>query len=219
MIFGIHRFVPGPSTYITVLRNPVALAISQYRYVLRTPGHRLHDLVTSQAMSLEEYIRSGVSLEVDNSQTRVISGDVSAPFGGCSEAMLETAKRNIDERFSVVGLTERFDESLVLMGRTFGWKRLSYVPVKVAPRARDPVSDEVRRLLETQNRFDMALHRFAADRFEEAIEGIPGFEDDVRRFQRRNSAYRRLGTITYAVPRRVRSAITPKKRPAPTAKR
>jgi hypothetical protein len=217
LIYGIHRFVPGPSTYITVIRNPVALAISQYRYVLRTPGHRLHGVVTSEAMSLEDYVRSGVSLEVDNSQTRVIAGDLSAPFGGCSEAMLETAKRNIEDRFSVVGLTERFDESLVLMGRTFGWRRLWYVPVKVAPKVREPIPQEVLRLLEEQNRFDIALHRFATERFERAIAGAAGFEDEVRRFRRRNTALQRLGRITNAVPRGLHAAIRPG-RPIPTTK-
>ncbi|MEO8292235.1 MAG: hypothetical protein ABI635_03770 [Actinomycetota bacterium] len=207
VIFGIHRFVPGPSTYITVLRDPVALAVSQYRYVVRTPGHRLHDMVTSGSMGLEDYVRSGISLEVDNSQTRAISGDVSAPFGGCSEAMLDAAKRHIEEHFAVVGLTERFDESLVLMGRMFGWKRLSYVPLKVAPASREPIPDHVRRLLEEQNRFDLALHRYAGERFQRAVEDLPSFEADLRRFRRRNAVYRRLGGMVHTVPQRLHTAI------------
>ncbi len=216
IIFGIHRFVPGPSTYITVLRNPVALAVSQYRYVLRTPGHRLHDMVVSQAMSLEDYVRSGVSLEVDNSQTRAISGDVTAPFGGCSQAMLDAAKQHIEDHFAVVGLTERFDESLVLMGRTFGWKRLSYVPVKVAPASREPIPDHVRRLLEEQNRFDVDLYRYAAQRFEGALQGVPGFEADLRSFRRRNAVYRRVGGIVYTLPQRLRAAIQQRRAVAST---
>jgi hypothetical protein len=211
MIFGIHRFVPGPSTYITVLRNPVALAVSQYRYVMRTPGHRLHDMVTSEAMSLEDYVRSGISLEVDNGQTRAISGDASTPFGECSEAMLDTAKHHLDEWFGVVGLTERFDESLVLLGETFGWRRLSYVPVKVAPKVREVAPDHVLRFLAEQNRFDAALYEHARDRFERAIEGSPTFAADLRRFRRRNAAYRPVGTIAYTLPQRLQSAIKPRR--------
>jgi hypothetical protein len=119
-----HRHVPRPSTYVSMLRKPMSLVLSQYRFVLRTPGHRHHELVTSKGMSLEDYIRSGVSIEMDNSQTRAIAGDRATPYGACTDAMLETAKRNLED-FAVVGLTERFDESLVLLGKRFGWTRLN----------------------------------------------------------------------------------------------
>src|SRR5438128_9800911 len=42
IIFGIHEYVPHPSTYITILRDPVKLAVSQYNYVRRRQDHRLH---------------------------------------------------------------------------------------------------------------------------------------------------------------------------------
>jgi galactose-3-O-sulfotransferase len=202
MVFGAHEHVPGPSTYITLLRNPVRLAISQYRFVKRTPGHRLHGLVTSEGISLDDYIRRGISLEVDNSQTRAISGDTQTPFGEVREPMLERAKRNIEEHFAVVGLTERFDESLVLLGEVFGWTRLVYVPVKVAPRTNeDVVSHETIDLLEELNRFDLELYRFAAERLDRAIERHESFPKDLARFQRLNSLYRPWAKLTYALPK------------------
>ena len=112
-IFGLHEHVPRPSTYITILRKPSSLVVSQYRFVLRTPGHRHHEVVTEQAIGFADYIGSGMSLEMDDSQTRAIAGDLSTPFGGCTDAMLERAKANLDESFSVAGLTERFEETLV----------------------------------------------------------------------------------------------------------
>lgn len=213
MIFGAHELLPGPSTYITILRSPVALSISQFRYVQRTPGHRLHEIVSSRQMSIEDYVREGVSLEVDNSQTRVLSGDVSTPFGECSDGMLETAKRHIEQRFSVVGLTERFDESVVLLGKTFGWSRLAYVPVKVAPKkARaERVDPRTIRLLEELNRFDLELYRYAAQRFQETIAADPSFEDAFRRFHRAQALYRPWGTITYTLPRRLYGTIGKKR--------
>ncbi len=210
MIFGPHELIPGPSTYITLLRQPVALAISQYRYVRRTPGHRLHDLLNSEGMTLTEYVRRGVSLEVDNSQTRAISGDVSTPFGGVTPEMLETAKRNIEQHFAVVGLTERFDESLILLRRAFGWSKLTYLRVKVAPKTQgNPVSPAATRFLEEQNRFDMELCEFAAKRFQEAIDADPSFERDLRRFQLANALHRPWGAITYTIPKRILSRVEP----------
>lgn len=210
LIFGAHELVPGPSTYITLLRKPVPLVISQYRFVQRTPGHRLHDIVASQQMSLEDYVHDGVSLEVDNSQTRVLSGDVSTRFGEVSQDMLEAAKRNIEERFAVVGFLERFDESIVLMHEVFGWSRLAYSRVKVAPSSQnEPVNPETIRHLEELNRFDIELYGFAMRRFDEAIGRYPSFERDLLRFRQTNALYRPWGALTYTLPKRALGRVKP----------
>ena len=208
MIFGGHELVPGPSTYITLIRKPVPLAISQYRFVLRTPGHRLHETVTSSGMSLDEYVRGGVSLEVDNSQTRVISGDVTTPFGGVTTDMLEAAKRHIEERFAMVGLTERFDESIVWLSELFGWTKLSYVRVKVAPKSQQaPVDAETIRYLEELNRFDSDLYSFAERRLDEAISRYPSFEQDLARAKRKNALARPWGAVRHTIPKRLVSRV------------
>ena len=198
VIYGIHRHVPGPSTYITILRDPVALVVSQYRYVLRTPTHRLHDQVASSGLDLEAYVRSGLSLETDNSQTRAISGDTTTPFGACTQAMLDTALSNIRERFSVVGLTERFDETLILLGRAFGWRRLAYVPVKVAPGRREPVPERTRELIREQNRFDEELYRACAQRLDEELAGVPDLGRELARLRGRNRRYAPWGRLTHS---------------------
>ena len=207
-IFGLHEHVPRPSTYITILRKPSSLVVSQYRFVLRTPGHRHHEVVTEQAIGFADYIRSGMSLEMDNSQTRAIAGDLSTPFGGCTDAMLERAKANLDESFSVAGLTERFEETLILLQKTFGWSHLHYIRANVAPQGPPiEVTDEARDLIEEHNRLDNALYAYASERFEEAIRSYPSFVDDFARFKRTNAAYRPWGTLTHTYPQRIASAI------------
>jgi hypothetical protein len=212
-IFGLHEFVPRPSVYITILRDPLALAVSQYSFVRRTPTHWLHD--TALRMTFDEYLRSGVSLEMDNSQTRALAGDHSTPFGKCSDELLETAKRNLDSHFGVVGLTERFDESLVLLKRTFGWSRLCYVPANVAPaQRRPPASDSALRMLRDLNRLDIQLWEFARDRFDRRIAEDPGFAPELRAFQRRNRLFRPWGLVTYTYPKRARDRLFPRQRPS-----
>lgn len=203
-IFGLHRFVPRPSTYVTLLRDPVALMTSQYYYVAGNPKHPLHGEVTGRYPTLDAYVRSDVALETNNTQTRVISGDTSAPFGGCTEQMLEAAKSNIERHFSVVGLTEQFDESLLLLGRAFGWSNLYYVRANVTPQhRRDALSVDTIRLIEQQNRFDAELYRWAAARFEQTIAADRSFGEDLRRFRRRNGLYRLWGHVTYTIPKRL----------------
>jgi Galactose-3-O-sulfotransferase len=207
-VFGLHEYVPRPSTYISMLRKPKDLVISQYRYVLRTRNHRHHGVVDSEHMSIEEYIRSGISTEMDNSQTRAIAGDLATPYGECSDEMLERAKRNIESSFAVVGLTERFDQSLVLLQHAFGWSHLNYVRANVSPN-RDPVelTSSALALIEEHNRLDDELYRYVTDRFDHAIARIPSFENDLAEFERANSRYRPLGVISQLFPHRMASKM------------
>jgi hypothetical protein len=204
-IFGIHEYVPRPCTYVTLLRDPVSLTISQFNFVSRKPRHWLHDAVTSSEMTLAEYVGSGISLETDNSQTRALAGDTVTPFGGCSDRMLQVAKSNIERHFSMVGLTERFDETLILLRHVFGWSRLSYVRANVAPQRirKDQTSPETLRRIAEQNAFDVELHRWASERFEQAIGRVDSFADDLRRLRRVNALYRPWGHLTHTVPRRL----------------
>jgi len=203
MVFGIHESVPRPSAYLTVLRDPVARTISQYRHVVRTEQHRLHDAAAEGELTLERYVRSGIALEVDNGQVRALAGDVATPFGECTDAMLERALENLDRHVAVAGLTERFDETLLLLEDAFGWHNLFYVATNTAPkRQRGEVSAEDRRVIEEQNRLDCELYRRVVERFDEAAGREPGFGERLERFRRGNAIYRPWGRMT----RRVRQA-------------
>lgn len=207
-IFGLHEHVPRPSTYITIVRKPSSLVVSQYRFVLRTPGHRHHEVVTSEDMSFADYIRSGMSFEMDNSQTRAIAGDLSTSYGECTDAMLERAKQNLDESFSVAGLTERFEETLILLQKTFGWSHLHFVRANVSPQGQPvDITDEARSLIDEHNRLDNALYAHVCERFEEALGSHPSFEHDLARFRRTNAVYRPLGVLTHTYPQRIASTI------------
>lgn len=190
VVFGIHEIVPRPSSYITMMRDPVSLAVSQYRYVRRRRDHWLHD--EASTMSLVEYVRSGVALEMDNSQTRALSGDRDTPFGRCSHTMLLTAKRNIDERFAAVGITERFDESLLVMRAEIGLSNIHYVRANAAPVGERyiPTPDAVE-LLTDLNRFDVELYRHAWARLDSAVARIDNFDSELLRFRETNSGHRR----------------------------
>jgi hypothetical protein len=198
MIFGIHESVPGESTYFTMLREPVARALSQYRHVLRRPEHRLHAAAAAGELSLERYVTSGVALEMDNGQTRALAGDIETPFGECTPEMLERAKRNLDERFAVAGVTERFDEMLVALGREFGWRRLYYVRANAAPEGqRVPVTEADRQMIRDRNALDCELYRYVIERFDDMVARDPRFAAELRRFQRGNRLYRPWGRFAY----------------------
>lgn len=202
-IFGIHEMLPQPSTYVTMIRDPFKLVLSQYRFVLRRPRHRLHEAVTSGGLSLADYIRSGISKEMDNGQTRAIAGDTSTPFGQCTEDMLRAAQRNIEEYFAVTGLTERFDEALILLRRALAWSHLCYVRANVSP-SRSSLEELPRatvRLIEEHTALDRELYAFVRQRFDETISRMPSFDRELQRFRTLNRLYRPWGWLTYSMPK------------------
>jgi hypothetical protein len=209
-VFGLHAHVPRPSTYVTMLRDPMRLVPSQYAYIMRTPQHRLHETLVSRGMSLADYVTSGVSLYTDNSQTRALSGDREAAFGECDESMLARAVENLERHFSVVGVTERFDESLLLLRHAFGWSRLHYTAANVTGRsggAASALDAHTARLVERHNLLDLELYRIARERLDAAVAAVPWFEGELERFRRRNGIYRPWIAITQALPRDVRKRV------------
>jgi len=203
-VFGLHELVPRPSTYITLLRRPVSLVLSQYGFVRRTPGHRHHQ--AAQGMGLEEYLASGLAQEMNNSQTRALAGAVDVPYGENPPELLELAKRNVEEHFRVVGLTERFDESLVLFGLAFGWSRLSYVRANVASKRVVPSPAGLAEI-ERLNALDLELYDWAERRLQATIDGEPRFAAAYARFERRNRLYQPWGKVTYTLPKRLHARL------------
>lgn len=175
--FGVHAFVPRAAKYLTLLRHPRERVHSLYHHVLEEPRREIHAQAAGHLGSLEEFLQSGVLLEVDNGQTRRLSG-ASPPFGECSDAMLEAAKRNLRERFLAVGLTERFDESLVLFRRLLGWRGVFYHrQEKRTGRPHAELRAESARLIERHNALDLELYAYAAALFDEKLSAM---EEDFR---------------------------------------
>jgi hypothetical protein len=200
MTYGLHEFVPRPSEYVTLLREPISLVRSQYHHVRRHEGHLLHEQAKAYP-DLASYIESGLSLEMDNSQTRAFAGDTTTPFGSCSPEMLELAKQNL-AGFAVAGLTERFDESIVAMIRRFGWRRVRYVTTNVDPNraSRRPLTDRELELVRERNALDLDLYAWASDRFQRRVVDADGFAADLDAFLEKNRRYGPIGKLT-AMPR------------------
>ena len=190
MYFGLHEYLKKPCHYITILRDPIDRVISHYYYVLRSPDHYLHNEIKLKKLSLEDYVSNNLSTELENGQTRLISGiesDKKATF-----EMLEIAKRNISTWFISVGVVEKFDESLILMKRILGWKHIFYIKGNVNPRhnARKAAPESTIRLIQSRNELDMKLYAFTKKRFYEAIQKQSfTFQSEIKLFRLMNRFY------------------------------
>lgn len=191
--FGRHDLLPQPCTYITMLRDPVERIISHYYYVLQIPEHELHKKVKGTGMGLAEYVRSGISRELNNGQTRAISGLKSDyDYGENPREKLMTAKENLKKYFSVVGLVEKYDESLILLKREFGWDWPVYTKNNVTKKkvARQKIPGSTIEIIKEYNRLDIDLYEYAVKLFAEKVRGRgDGFSEEVEQFKALNKSY------------------------------
>jgi sulfotransferase famil protein len=181
--FGIHEALKRPCRYVTLLRDPIDRAISQYQYLLEHPKSQFAHVARS-ARDLREWVLSMPSEEVDNTQTRRLSGG--RPYTEpCSSEMLEEAAGRLASRqIEVFGLTERFPESLVLMTEAFAWPQVPDVEPENATEGRLTRHDldaATVRAIESRNEFDLELYRRASALFDARVREFKRLTNRVRR--------------------------------------
>lgn len=196
MSYGLHEHLPRPARYFTILRDPVERVISRYFHIRRDVHSQLHEEIASGEMDLGQFARHmAESGEMDNLQTRMIAGNWNERgYGPCDEAMLAQAKQNL-QKFVVVGLTERFDETCLLIQRAFGWPDMYYTSRNVTKRRppKEQFSADVLKVVAGYNRYDMALYDYAVELFEEQVrQQGPSFRRDVTWFQWKNGRLKPL---------------------------
>ncbi len=120
--FGLHEYMSGKTDYITFMRDPIERVISYYYYVKRKPHHKLYQRnLFKDGMSLYEFVTQIKQADINNGQIRFLSG-----IQDTEEHMLEKALENIENHFSFVGTTEKFDESLAILQKMYQWKTPYY---------------------------------------------------------------------------------------------
>lgn len=211
MPFGMHAWLEGRSRYVTLLRHPAERVVSHYYYVKRRPGHYLHHHLAA-GMDLAEFASAGLSGELDNGQVRLLSGhDQDIPCGHCTRDLLDTAQRNIEQHFAVAGLTERFDESLVLMAIELGWNWTPYylnrnvTQDKPVARQIDPVALKA---IEQANALDFELYDWASRRFQTQLaRRQPEVDARIAQLNRANTLYRPWGSLADTLKRNLKSRL------------
>ena len=193
--FGLHRLLPQPFRYVTFLRDPYQRVVSQYHHVHRRPDHYLYPEVVERGLSLEAFLREGLAVELDNGQTRLLGTDFDqpdTPIGVCDMTMLQRAKDRLDQAFAVVGLQERFDESLLLIQERLGIRSIAYQPKNQDRRrtARQPLSANEKAAVEQTHALDLELYAYAYAKLKAEIEQRPDFfVQGVQRLAAQNKRY------------------------------
>ena len=191
--YGVHTSTQRSTSYFTLLRDPVQWLFSSYYKVLRKQEHPLHEKFTAEKTELND----GIVLLEDNLQTRMLAG--LDDTGTCTSEHLEIAKQTLRDRIDTFGLLERYDESLVVFRRFYGWKTPLYVRKNVGTntRAKTQHTAESVEIAQAHNALDVQLYAFAAALFEERLrEQGRGFQREAAIFPRLNALYGRWVNLT-----------------------
>jgi hypothetical protein len=152
----------------TFLREPADRTLSHYFRIRESPAPYGLPPLPAEA-TVEDALERGYIH--DNVQTRMLSG-LAEPFGEVTDEMLEQAKHNLRE-LAFFGLTERFDESLVLAQRRLGFRTILYKSsgrVNTNRARGDELSAALVQAAKACNRYDTELYRYAEELFDAAPE-------------------------------------------------
>jgi hypothetical protein len=195
LLFGIHKNLSNHSTYISMVRNPVEHILSGYYYLLNSPTHPLYKIVKTANMSFEEYLTSGINHMTNNPQVRTITGvGVLDPeeieFGRCPNSLLEQAITNIKKHFIAVGITERFNESILVFKKLLNWSTPYYSKANVTrnrPKAKE-LTNKMVELINEYNELDFQLYDFVNQQLDCQIETIfTDFTKQLNNFELANN--------------------------------
>ncbi|WP_291276107.1 sulfotransferase family 2 domain-containing protein [Flavobacterium sp.] len=169
--FGIDKHFARQHTYITFLRNPIERVISDYYYCRSNP--LAHNYIYASKLSFKEYLQCDQVLNIDNGQTRFISGETNMPYGSDSVEILGKAISNLEHKFSLVGITEKFDESLLIANQIFSWSQYYYASKNITSCKSHDFDEETWELLKKRNALDLQLYDYALKRHTKDFGKIP----------------------------------------------
>ena len=166
------RYIHGHATYsrlldipeaknFTFLRDPVERVFSAYRYVNQVRAQEFFDFYkhhsNGQVLQLSGLSRSDPTISLRDH--------------------LESAKRNLNEKFFFVGIAEQMQESIQLLYRLLNWEQLSLTPVfnRTIKKPYDPALYE---FVFREEWADRELYEFAKSLFLEQLEKNSSIEMD-----------------------------------------
>lgn len=193
--FGLHEWLTRPCYYMAMVRDPLDRILSLYRYsmqyraFIRSEKKRLacsYDELFERRVVADFYrdfmpwvkgepTISGFlrcrSAELDNGMVRRFSG-VGLEPDVCPDDALVAAKDNIARYYSLVGLQERYQESMMLARVAFS---VNFTEFHIN-RSSDSGSKKLklslaqRKRIKDMNRLDIQLYGWIAERFAEQLE-------------------------------------------------
>lgn len=206
----------GSATRLTFLRDPIERCISQYynwhdsKRISKSWLERgdsvsgvTEAIQLAQSMTLDEFVSSDnefISDSAQNMLTRYLASrcDWIVEQDYYDKELVESAKSNLELKFDFFGITELFEQSKLLLAAVLGirpWKSTealmtNFNPTKASAYGKYVVTASQRQKLESYNRMDIELFKFARQLFEYRLNKLSTVAlDKLYELQIQQSAY------------------------------
>lgn len=114
---GVGEALDMPFRYLIVLREPGPRIFSFYQFIARTISHPTHAYLTAKKMTFGDFLEFSENdenhqLELNNGQSRRLSGMFSKKSLGKEPEILRIAQHKVLEPSVILGVVERIDNLL-----------------------------------------------------------------------------------------------------------
>ena len=201
--YGVHRYVDSTSRpiYITMLRNPEARFRSLFRRTpeenggFRSVRHGLDSLFSdiNQRTFTGPQLKILKRAKIDNVMTKTL---------GCRDGLLnleektsctletyELAQERLLKRIDTIMISERFDESVLLLQKILNLRSPYYRRVNTGnvPYSANSQNEDLTDFILSRDHYDCKLYTTAVERFDSMIrERFQNIEQDLGRYRWRN---------------------------------
>lgn len=193
---GFQALIPE-HRIITLLRDPVRRVVSEFYWLKHWPHGHLYARINEEKLSLENFVTSQerhYRFRGKNLMTTWCSGisAVDEP-----ERALETALANIESVHAMVGIVERFDESLLLMQPLLQLTNPLYERQNVQRREEEAnVSEATLSMIAELNQLDLQLYQRAEALLEARIASQgEAFTTRLWQFRKANASYQKVARL------------------------
>ena len=202
--YGLHNHFHRRAKYFAIIRDPINRVLSTYYYVLSQKNNPQNLSTANNQMTIYDFVQSGVNPFLINGQTQLISGktgDIDNPIIE-SEELFSLAKENIENDFLFLGITEMFDETILILKNMLGWHMPYY---SIANRTKkkpnyDAVNPTIISFIKEHNQLDIKLYNITKTSLLNRIaEENDIFQDRINKFKKINKLLNPLFSYSRAI--------------------
>lgn len=184
--FGIHHKLDFQGNYFAFLRHPIERVLSLYHHAMsHFPGWK------NKPGSLLKFIESNNSPEVNNHQTRLLAGV--GPNARTNDSLLLKAIFNLENKIKFVGLTEMYDESIVLLQKFLPLNNPYYVKTNIGMNrpAKDYFSQYELDQVLSENQYDLKLYQYTQMKMNALVKRTKNFEIQLNEYRQNLAKYKK----------------------------
>ncbi len=171
---GIHRYIPRPTIYVGMFRDPVDRLISQYSQYRTEENHGMHSYIVDNDISLDQFQR-----DTPNLQSQYLFGFPHERKVMPTPNHFQEIQSIIDSSFVFTGVTSRYYESLYLMKKRLGWSHFPFFIRKNRNEKkieRETLADDLIARIEASNQLDRKVFEYVKQKLDSQLSELSPVE-------------------------------------------